>query len=294
MDDDNQSTNSTWWPWRRTKEQNLAKQFNGHRGWDGHFFYRPTRSADAEQGHVNHDRPDDYGAAVAVDQDGKHIFLNRLGQTYVKYSDVAVYLSPTNYRPKRLVVQSTDYVLRNRASVGGDWRRKELNGDVPSALRLSEWGLEPFQRGDAWSRVTGSLRMLAIAIPLQFLLAIPGTSSWDDGDVSGNYTDFPNYQWQWPKHTINPLDQRPGSVTNTVVRERPSSRKRILRPRKLYVQQPDGNWEVVDNPPKNLQYVFISYAAKSFRLDGSDGHALTASIPLTVPRRTSTSTACAT
>ncbi|KAI0100980.1 hypothetical protein GGR51DRAFT_551151 [Nemania sp. FL0031] len=149
-----------------------------------------------------------------------------------------------------------------------------MNGDVPSALRLSEWGLEPFQRGDAWSRVIGSLRMFTIAIPLQFLLALPGTSSWDDGDVSGSYTDFPNYQWQWPKHTINPLDQRPGSVPDTIIRQRPSSQKRILRPRKLYVQQPDRSWKVVDDPPKNLQYVFISYAAKSFRLDGSDGHAL--------------------
>ncbi|KAI1119938.1 hypothetical protein F5Y10DRAFT_145744 [Nemania abortiva] len=274
MENGDQPIRGSWWPWRRTKEQNLARQFNGNRGFDGHFFYKPTQTPDVERGHVLQDRPEDYGAAVVVDEDGKHIYMNTLGQKYAKFSDVAVYLSPTNYRPKRLVVQSTDYVLRNRASEGGDWRRKEMNGNVPSALRLSEWGLEPFQRRDAWSRVTGSLRMLAIAVPLQFLLAFPFTSSWDDGDISDSYTDFPNYQWQWPKHSINPLDQRPGSVTNTVMKDRPSSRTRILRPRKLYVQQPDGNWEVVDNPPKNLQYVFISYAAKSFRLDGKDGHDL--------------------
>ena len=273
---------STWWPWGRSKEEkfndNLEKQFNGRRGFNGHFFYRPTQSPNVEQGYVTHDRPDDYGVAVTLDPDGKHIFLNKLGQEFVKYSDVAVYLSPTNFRPKRLVVQSADYVLRNRASAGGDWRRRAMNGDVPMALRLSEWGLKPFQRSGVWSKITGSLRMLSISVPLQLLLAFPGTASWDDGDVSDNYTDFPGYQWRWPKHAINPLDQRPGSTTSTVVGQRPSSRKRILRPRKLYVRQPDGSWEVVDDPPRNLQYIFISYAAKSFRVDGSDGHALVRSM----------------
>ncbi|KAI8954133.1 hypothetical protein F4801DRAFT_534453 [Xylaria longipes] len=276
MENEQQPKRGTWWPWGKTKEEkfneNLTRQFNGQRGFNGHFFYRPTQSPDAEQGHAINERPDDYGAAVALDPNGKHVFLNKFGQDYVKYSDVAVYLSPTRFCPRRLVVQSADYVLRNRASAGGDWRRKAMSGDVPLALRLSEWGLKPFQSSGAWSKVTGSLRMLTIAVPLQLLLAIPGISSWDDEDVSDNYTDFPGYQWRWPKHAINPLDQRPGSTISTAMGERPSSRTRKLRPRKLYVCQPDGSWKVVDDPPKNLQYIFISYAAKSFRINGSDGH----------------------
>ncbi|KAI0447879.1 hypothetical protein F4803DRAFT_558569 [Xylaria telfairii] len=153
-----------------------------------------------------------------------------------------------------------------------------MNGDVPITLRLSEWGLRPFQRSGVWPKIAGSFRMLAISVPVQLLLAFPGTSSWDDGDISDNYTDFPGYQWRWPKHAINPLDQRPGSTISTAVGERPSSKTRTVRPRKLYACQPDGSWKVIDDPPKNLQYVFISYAAKSFRIDGSDGHDLVRSM----------------
>ncbi|TGJ87963.1 hypothetical protein E0Z10_g858 [Xylaria hypoxylon] len=279
---DHQPKLGTWWPWRRTKKEkfddNLAKQFNGQRGFDGHFFYRPTQSPDTEQGHVAHGRPNDYGGSVKLDLDGKNIFVNKLGQQYVKYSDVAVYLSPTNFRPKRLVVQSADYILRNRASAGGDWRRKEMNGDIPLALRLAEWGLKPFQRGGAWSKVIGSLRMLTVAVPLQLLLAFPGTSLWEDENVSDSYTDFPGYQWDWPKYAINPLDQRPGSTTSAVVGQRPSSRTRTLRPRKLYVLQSDGSWTAVDDPPKDLQYVFISHAKPSFRAYGGDTDALVRSM----------------
>ncbi|TRX90052.1 hypothetical protein FHL15_008971 [Xylaria flabelliformis] len=273
---ENQPQKGGWWPWGKTEGEkinaNLRKQFNGQRGFNGHFYYKPTQSPDVEHGQVVHSRPDDYGAAATLDPDGKHIFLNSLGQEHVKYSDVAVYLSPTNFRPKRLVVQSTDYILRNRASQGGDWRRKAVSGNVPTTLRLAEWGLRPFQRSGVWHKINGSLRMLAISVPLQLLLAFPGTSSWDDGDVSENYTNFPNYQWRWPKHAINPLDQRPGSITHTTSGEHPSARHRTVRPRKLYVRQADGSWEVVDNPPKNLQYIFISYAAKSFKIDGGDGY----------------------
>ncbi|KAI0964796.1 hypothetical protein F4678DRAFT_454804 [Xylaria arbuscula] len=269
-----QRNSRTWWPWGKTKKENLnanlAKQFNGRRGFDGHFFFRPTQSPDAERGHVAHDRPDDYGGSVKADPDGRYTFVNKLGQEYVKYSDVAVYLSPTNLRPKRLVVQSTDYILRNRASAGGDWRRKAMSGDVPTALRLAEWGLKLFQRPDMWSKVIGLLRMLIVSVPLQLLLAFPLTSLADDEDISDKYTDFPGYQWEWPKYAINPLDQRPGSTTSAVVGQHPSSRTRSLRPRTLYVRQPDGSWEAVDNPPNDLQYIFISHAKPSFKAYGDD------------------------
>ncbi|KAI0873098.1 hypothetical protein GGS24DRAFT_517910 [Hypoxylon argillaceum] len=143
-----------------------------------------------------------------------------------------------------------------------------MNGDVPTALRISEWGLETFRRRGVWSKLVGTLRMLAISVPLQVLLALPNTSSWEDGDTIDKYTDFPGYQWQWPKHTINPLDQRPQPNINPLNQSpvpRPSSRARIIRPSKLYIS---------DDPPKNLQYVFISYAAASFKIDNSDGKAL--------------------
>ncbi|RWA03843.1 hypothetical protein EKO27_g11262, partial [Xylaria grammica] len=229
-----QPTTGAWWPWGRNNEVksraklegNRTKQFDGQRGFDGHFFYRPTQSLDAEQGHVVPERPDDYGGSVKVGPDGKYIFVNRLGQRFVKYSDVAVYLSPTNLRPKRLVVQSADYILQDRASTGGDWRRKKMSGNIPTALRLAEWGLKPLQKKGVWPKVTGFLRMLAVSVPLQLVLAFQGASGGDDEYMSNKYTDFPNYQWEWPKYAMNPLDQRPGSTTSAVARQRPSSRKR--------------------------------------------------------------------
>ncbi|KAI8625764.1 hypothetical protein F5Y19DRAFT_466937 [Xylariaceae sp. FL1651] len=149
-----------------------------------------------------------------------------------------------------------------------------MNGDVPTVLRLSEWALRPFQRKGIWAKISGSMRLLTVSIPLQLLLASPGTLSWENEDVGDTYTDFPGYHWQWAKHSINPLDSRPGSEKKSAGQKLPSSRNRLVRPRKLYVCQPDGQWGVVDNPPKNLQYIFISYAAKSFKADGSDGQDL--------------------
>ncbi|KAH9905965.1 hypothetical protein F4778DRAFT_686977 [Xylariomycetidae sp. FL2044] len=266
---------SSWWPWARTAEQkineNWAKQFSGGRGFNGHFFRKPTAGADAEQGHVVLDRPGDYGGAVNVDADGRFMYRNHFGQVETKYSDVAVYLSPTNFRPKRLVVQSCDYVLGDKHA-GGDWRRRKMNGQVPKALRLSEWALQPFENGGAWGKLSGAMRLLAVSVPLQVLLAFPGSSSWQNEDVGDTYTDFPGYHWQWAKHAINPLDQKPTVARPAAGELLPSSRRRLVRPRKLYVQQqPGGPWGVVDNPPRNLPYVFVSYAAKSFRADGSNG-----------------------
>ncbi|CAJ2505225.1 Uu.00g126190.m01.CDS01 [Anthostomella pinea] len=272
--DERQGKKSSWWPYGKTVEEkvraNMASQFDGKRGFNGHLYNRPNRSHDTEQGHVVLDRPDNYGGAVNKDEDGKFIYLNSFGQKEKKFSDVATYLSPTNYRPKRLVVQAADYVLEKKLA-GGDWRRRKMNGDVPKVLKISEWALRPFQKTGVWHKINGSARLLAASIPLQLLMAFPGTSSWENEDVNDTYTDHPGYSWQWAKHAINPLDQRPDSTRRAVSQDLPSSRKRLVRPRKLYVRQPDEQWKVVDNPPRNLRYVFISYAAKSFRLDGGKG-----------------------
>ncbi|KAH8671531.1 hypothetical protein BX600DRAFT_510197 [Xylariales sp. PMI_506] len=260
------------WPWGKTGEQKLAdnfhKQFSGKRGWDGRFFYKPYKP-DQEINDTAGLSEKDYGGTLSKDKStGKFEYRNQFGQMSSKYSDVAVYLSPTNYVPKRLLVQATEYVLRNhRAS--GDWRRKKLTGDVPATLRLSEWALGPFDKRTKWGKVEGTLRLFLVCVPLQLCLAWPFSSSWDDDDVVDEYTDFPGYHWQWAKHAINPLDQKPDPDSPAVIEgpQLPSTRQRLIRPRNLVVQQPDGNWSVDGNAPKGQRYIFISYADKSFSSD---------------------------
>ncbi|KAI0151780.1 hypothetical protein GGR57DRAFT_492801 [Xylariaceae sp. FL1272] len=269
---------TSWWPWAKSAEQkaheNFAKQFNGGRSFNGHFFRRPIRDANVEEGHVNVKRPEDYGGAVDQHPEtGKFIYRNKFGQLEYKYSDIAVYLSPTTYRPKRLIVQCTDNIRKNAHRMGGDWRRRKLNGDIPKVLTISEWALRPFETRTVWGKVHGTIRLLWVAVPLQLLLAWPGTTSWDDGDVSEYYTDFPGYHWHWAKYAINPLDRKPsdptsGTKNQTLAEKVLSSRKREVRPRKLYINQPDGQWKVVENPPRTKKYIFISYAAESFKVKG--------------------------
>ncbi|KAI0134296.1 hypothetical protein BJ170DRAFT_679200 [Xylariales sp. AK1849] len=273
-----------WWPWGKTAEQkvhkNLSNQFNGKRGWNGHFFQKPQRPDLEHQDHAVLSEAD-YGGALKKDKDGKFEYRNQFGQKSSKYSDVAVYLSPTNYTPRRLLVQSTDYVLQNQAA-SGDWRRRKLSGDVPSALTLAEWSLRPFQKKGWWRKIDGSLRLLLVSVPLQLCLAFPGSDSWNDEDAMGTYTDFPGYHWQWPKHAINPLDRKPVNDNALHGLQPPSSRQRMIRPRQLVVQQPDGSWKVDAAAPRNLKYVFISYADKAFGTEG--GRRLIQDMAATVTR----------
>jgi hypothetical protein len=255
-----------WWQWGKAVEQKLADnlndQFSGKRGWNGHFYYKPRK---LDQEHQNHMLlgESDYGGSLKKDADGKFEYLNHLGQKSSKYSDVSVYLSPSNFVPKRLLVQSTEYVLRNQLGTG-EWRRRKMNGDVSSALSMSEWALTPFNKNGWWHKVDGAFRVLIVCVPLQMYLAWPGTDTWQDEDKFDTYTDFPGYYWQWAKHAINPLDQTPEPNKKIVGPQLPSSRQRLIRPRQMVVKQQDGGWMVDANAPVGLRYIFISYADKAF------------------------------
>ncbi|KAI1847079.1 hypothetical protein JX265_006727 [Neoarthrinium moseri] len=261
-----QSSQKRWWQWSKAAEHklldNLNDQFSGKRGWNGHFYYKPRKPDQEHQDHTALGDAD-YGGSLKKDDEGKFEYLNQFGQKSSKYSDVSVYLSPTNFIPKRLVVQSTDYVLRNKLATG-DWRRRQVNGDVPTVLAISEWALGPFGQKAWWHKVDGSLRLLVVCVPLQICLAWPGASSWKDEDTIDTYTDFPGYHWQWAKHAINPLDQKPVADKPIVAPQLPSSRQRLIRPRQLVVQQDDGSWKVDANAPASMRYIFVSFADKAF------------------------------
>lgn len=197
------------WKWGKStfeeqKAKHVAKQFNGKRGFNGHWFYRPTKESETAF---------DKAAVLESDDKGRYIYRNQLGQQYHKYDDVATYLSPTNYVPKRLVVQGAEYVKHTPAKTG-DWRRTKIKGSVPTVLKIAEWALSPSNRYKTGhisflGRVESIFRTLTVGLPLQVMLSLPTTASWDDGTVEDNYTDWPGYHWKWPKHAINPLDMRP-------------------------------------------------------------------------------------
>jgi len=243
--------------------KDLATEFSGKRGFNGRWFYRPVKQQPT---------PFDSAAMLESDEKGRYIYRNQLGQIYHKYDDVATYLSPTKFVPKRLVVQATNDVFENQLKTG-DWRRTEIKGSVPVVLKIAEWALKPSNPdengkvpflGWLWT----FLRILLIAFPLQILLVLPTTASWDDGDIKDNYTDFPGYHWKWPKYAINPLDMRPSETALGKPARNVSSRKRLLRPRQLVVLK-DGEWVVDPNPAKDISYLFISYTNLHFNTDNS-------------------------
>ncbi|KAF2971876.1 hypothetical protein GQX73_g1642 [Xylaria multiplex] len=79
VDENQPKADKKWWSWRNkgaNLKHNLAKQFNGRGGYNGHFLYKPTKSEDVEIGRVAPDRPEDYGGSVKVDPDGKYLLEN--------------------------------------------------------------------------------------------------------------------------------------------------------------------------------------------------------------------------
>jgi hypothetical protein len=261
-----------WWSKNNPSAQqlvnkDLTKEFSGKKGFDGHWFHRPQKQEPTPS-------PFDSAAILESDKKGRYIYRNQLGQIYHKYDDVATYLSPTNFIPKRLLVQATEDVFQNQMKTG-DWRRTTIKGSVPFVLKVSEWALRPSNpdengKTSIFGWILTCLRILLVAFPLQIVLVLPTTASWDDGDIKDNYTDFPGYHWRWPKYAINPLDMRPDeSSLEKPVKKSISSRKRLLRPRQLIVLK-DGEWVLDPDPAKDISYVFISYANLHFDTNNSE------------------------
>ncbi|KAH9208585.1 hypothetical protein DL95DRAFT_395080 [Leptodontidium sp. 2 PMI_412] len=256
--------------WRRKREtvedqvaKHFANEFSGKRGWNGHWFHRPFKQEQT---------PFDNAVVLEADEKGRYLFRNQLGQVAHKYDDVATYLSPTHYSPRRLVVQATGYVFTNQRA-SGDWRRTTIRGSVPTVLRVAEWALKPSNPGkdgkrSVLGRINTFFRIIVVAFPLQILLVLPTTASWESDEVQDFYKDFPGYHWKWPKHAINPLDMRPNKTSTDLAVKDVSSRKRMLRPRQLIVLR-DGEWVLDNNPAKDISYLFISYANMHFDTDNS-------------------------
>ncbi|KAK0734722.1 hypothetical protein B0T26DRAFT_670976 [Lasiosphaeria miniovina] len=229
---------TSWWPWSKAGklskvEENLKEQFSGKPGFKQfRRVYRPALPAgsghpDPEPGSSAAQSPGDHGddeGTVVKGPDGKYIYVNQFHQQSHKFDDVAVYLSPTNFVPKRLVVQASDRVLASRDELEkGDWIRSQLAGGAPVVLKV--------------------------------MLAIPGVGDWEEDEITDTYTEFPGYYWGWPKYAVNYLDMAPSAEQNEKPAEQQQKdkfaaaldvRRRAQRPRRL-VKKTDHGWVEVDS-----------------------------------------------
>ena len=241
--------------------RHLKKEFNGGSGRRYPYSFRkPTRQLDEKV----IESYDNYIAGSETTADGKRAYLNPFGKEIWKHEDVDTYLSPTNYAPRRLMVQATNSVLQQQSDA--TWRRSKASGNVPVALRMAEWAVGPQTRwfNAAW-------RLPIVALPLQLLLVFPGANApWEMDDIEDKYADYVGYYWRWPKHAINPLDMRSGPKKYRKP-DRLSSKKRLLRPRQLIVLR-DGKWIVDSNPSPSLQYLFISWTWSAFSTKDENGN----------------------
>jgi hypothetical protein len=155
----------------------VSKEFSGAKGYNGHWFRHPAR--------------DD---AKKDDDPTLYTYTNQFGEDFQKHHDVATYLSGSEYRPRRLLVQATPRVWKTQQNTR--WRRTQMKGNVPSALKISQWALDPLDPiyvkneesgeleikrraflGTMWAGFQVTLRTLLICIPLQLYLALPLSKS---------------------------------------------------------------------------------------------------------------------
>ena len=253
----------------------LHKEYGGGRGFNGQYsFQRPQKQ-------LNEDLEKDilFAGTAQPTPDGRYTYLNSIGQKVYKLQDVDTYLSPTTYEPRRLMVQAAPHVFNDPFLINTDWRRRRVSGDVPTVLRMAEWALKPGDRNPdtgkrsivgAWSRIW---RVLVVGIPLQILLAFPGAGSPWEEDVEENFVDYPGYHWSWPKHAVNPLDQRPNGGAKKPLSKpvKVSSQSRLMRPRRLMVYHGEERWMREENPDPGLPFVLISYTTGHFNTATEEG-----------------------
>ena len=252
----------------------LRKEFGGGRGFNGQYRYRRP------QKRLNEDVEKDilFSGTGKPSQSGEYSYVNSLGQTIWKHQDVDTYLSSTRFEPRRLLVQATPHVLKDPFLVNTDWRRRNVSGDIPTALKMAEWALSPGDRNpDTGKRrffgvLSRGWRIALVGIPLQFLLAFPGLGNPWEQQADEAYIGYPGYHWKWPKHAVNPLDQRPAPSGGKKPSSKPimsTSRSRLTRPRRLVVHRGDERWSIEENPDPSMQYIFISFTTQHFNTNAA-------------------------
>ncbi|KAL9598289.1 MAG: hypothetical protein Q9219_004590 [cf. Caloplaca sp. 3 TL-2023] len=240
--------NPKWAFWRRNKDP-----FSGKRYFDSGYWYQRPRREYIEK---------EFQGFPIADDETEYPHRDIYGRVTVQRKDVLQYISPSESCPRPLLVQATPEVRKTQPA--GDWRRVKLSGKVPTVLKVSEWAL---QNGNFCLRW---LRVILVVPAIMVLLSMPLEKVWDDAEFDESYTEFPNYSWDYPKHSRNRLDARPGTERNAKNGSVKSGEKnpnltskiRLLRPRLLMVLK-NGIWELTSDT-SSVPYTFISFTAMHF------------------------------
>lgn len=241
-------------------------EFDGRKGFslsDWKFYQRPTRP----YLRASISETEKLGSRDISDQT-EYYHRDIYGHVTWRKRDVLRYISPTYGAPRRAIIQATPEVLKHDPP--GDWRRKKIEGNVPTLLKLAEWALPGTRGRSSPASVVLSIFITPfVALAILFMLSLPISKAWED-EFQETYTDFPNYYWDYPKYARNSMDMQPEQKTTDIEARKVEHNKnrsykiRLLRPRKLVVLK-DGQWQVDSNPQAQIPYIFISFTGEHFR-----------------------------
>ncbi|KAF9892758.1 hypothetical protein FE257_001160 [Aspergillus nanangensis] len=267
---------------REKNHEHVRRQYDGSYSYRGLFSQYRYRKPYATDDGVELRIRELQAAEEGVDSELKGKFLNFDGEWVDKKSDLDAYYSSTRREPRRLLVQATPesikkYPLRH-------WRHRKIKGEVPVVIKLAEFCLNPLgdyipkeersiaRRMVHW--ILTPLLTICLGLVIQILLSVDMVlSPWSNngGSSWAQYQEYENYLWQWPKHAINPLDQRPDDKSSR--KKTPGFEASLFSfPRRLVVKNDEtGEWEVKeteeirDKLTGSLpRYVFLSYSPKCF------------------------------
>ena len=253
-----------------------ADYFSGGHGWaQGHRYRRPTRKF-VQKEFFEGNQLEDCGIGT---QEYQHRDI--FGRVTRQKRDVLMYISPSESKPKRLIVQCTPDVLKSAENHAGDWNRAKMSGSLPPVLQISEWALRPAsRRGNkhfwfGFGIIVMLFRVVICVVPVLVLLLFPDFI-FEGQDFAESYNEFPNYCWDYPRSSSNALDMRPTHDQNKLTDRREldkiSNRTRLLRPRLLIVLK-DGQWQVEPQEGEGRRrrpYVFISSYRAHFPVHDPD------------------------
>lgn len=202
----------------------------------------------------------------------EHHHRDFYGRETYRPIDLLRYISPTDARPRRMIVQATPSAMTH--SPAGDWRRAKLTGDVPVIFKLSEWALSPSDKSEnGHRRLLGILntifRTCLVAPLLLSMLSLPIDQAWANSDFQDIYSEFPNYFWDYPRYAKNRMDMQPVAFLEerrAIQKENSmdlSYKVRLRRPRLLVVFK-DEIWNLHHDPHEHRSYLFVSWTSRHF------------------------------
>lgn len=239
--------------------------FNGKSGWSRGYFYKKPNRQDVEMNFYN-------GQTLEDVNKFEHRHRDFYGRESYRPRDLLRYISPTDARPRRLIVQATPSAMAH--SPAGDWRRAKLSGDVPVIFKLSEWALSPSDKSEDGHRSSLGIlntifRTLLVAPVLLSMLSLPIDQAWANSDFQDTYNEVPNYFWDYPRYAKNKLDMQPiaSPEEHRAIQKENSKdlsyKVRLRRPRQLVVFK-DGMWNLHHDPHERRSYIFVSWTSQHF------------------------------